>query len=79
MFILPISHSITSSITCVVAGGSSLNGKYPNSFPSSSGRSLIFSSISMSLDRVSADVFRSRGCTQTLFFVILVQLPNCSL
>ena len=37
MFMLPISHSITSSKTCVVTGGSSLNGKYPNSLPSSSG------------------------------------------
>ena len=37
MFMLPISHSITSSKTCVVTGGSSSNGKYPNSLPSSSG------------------------------------------
>ena len=34
MFMLPISHSITSSKTCVVTGGSSSNGKYPNSLPS---------------------------------------------
>ena len=34
---LPILHSMTSSITCVITGGNSLKGKYPNSFPSSSG------------------------------------------
>ena len=36
MFMLPISHFIISSTTCVVTGGSSSNGKYPNSLPSSS-------------------------------------------
>ena len=61
MFMLPISHSMTSSITWVVPGGSSLNGKYPISFPSSSGYSLMFSPISMSLERVSAKVFRIPG------------------
>ena len=49
MFMLPISHFITSSTTS--------NGKYPNSLPSSSSWSLMFSSISISLDNVSAKVF----------------------
>ena len=61
MFMLPISHSITSSTTCVVTGGSSSNRKYPNSLPSSSGWSLMFSSISISLDKLSAKVFRILG------------------
>ena len=33
---LPISYSMTSLTTGVVAGGNSSKGKYPNSFPSSS-------------------------------------------
>ena len=56
IFMFPISHSITSSLACVVAGGSSLKGKYPNSFPSSSGGGFMSSSISISLLKVSARV-----------------------
>ena len=37
MFMLPISHFIASSTTCVVTGGSSSKEKYPNSLLSSSG------------------------------------------
>ena len=55
--IFPISHSMTSSVTLVVTGGSSSNGKYPNSWPSFPGGSLMFSSISISLERVSAKMF----------------------
>ena len=58
---LPISHSMTSLINWVVTGGNSLKGKYPNSFPSSSGCSLMSSSICISLERVSAKVFRILG------------------
>ena len=57
MFMLPILHSMTSSITWVVTGGNSSKGKYMNSFPSSSGCSLMSSSNSISLERVSAKVF----------------------
>ena len=68
MFMLPISHFISSSTTCVVTGGSSLNRKYPNSLPSSSGWSLMFSSISISLDKVSAKVFRIPGMYSNVIF-----------
>ena len=68
MFMLPISHSITSSTICVVTGGSSSNGKYPNSFPSSSGWCLMFSSISISLDKVSAKVFWIPGMYSNVMF-----------
>ena len=61
MFMFPISHSITSSITCVVTGGNSLNGKYPNSFPSSFGWGLISLSISFYLLKVSARVLHIPG------------------
>ena len=68
MFMLPISHSITSYITWVVTGGISLKGKYPNSFSSSSGGSLMFSSICMSLDRVFAKVFGIPGMYSNVMF-----------
>ena len=68
MFMLPISHFITSSTTCVVTGGNSSNGKYPNSLPSSSGWSLMFSSISISLDKVSAKVFQILGMYSNVMF-----------
>ena len=68
MFKLPISHSITSSTTWVITGGSSSKGKYPNSLPSSSGWSLMFSSISISLDKVSAKVFRILGMYSNVMF-----------
>ena len=68
MLMLPISHSMTSSITCVVTGGNYLKGKYPNSFPSSSGCSLMSSSISMSLERVSAKVFQIPGMYSNVMF-----------
>ena len=41
ILMFPISHSMTSSVTHNVASGSSLKGKYPNSFPSSSGCNLM--------------------------------------
>ena len=69
MFMLPISHFITSSTTCVVTGGSSSKGKYPNSLPSSSSWSLMFSSISISLDNVSAKVFRNPGMYSNVMFL----------
>ena len=68
MFMLPIWHFITSSITWIVTGSSSSKGKYPNSFPSSSGESLMFSSISMSLDKVSAKVFQIQGMYSNVMF-----------
>ena len=68
MFMLPISHSITSSTTCIVTGCNSSKGKYLNSFPYSSGCSLMVSSISMSLDRVSAKVFRIPGMYSNVMF-----------
>ena len=60
MFMLPILHSMTFSVTCVVTGGSSSKGKYPNYF-SSSGNSLMSSSISISVESVSAKVFQIPG------------------
>ena len=52
----------------VVIKDSSSNGKYPNSLPSSSGWSLMFSSISISLDKVSAKVFRISGMYSNVIF-----------
>ena len=54
--------------TCVVTGGNSSKGKYPNSLPSSSGWSLIFSSISISLDKLSAKVFWILGMYSNVKF-----------
>ena len=68
MFMLPISHSITSSITWAVTGGSSSKGNYPNSLPSSYGCSLMFSSIFISLDKVSAKVFLIPGMYSNVMF-----------
>ena len=65
---LPILHSMTSSMTCVVTGGNSSKGKYPNYFPSSSGCNLMSSSISISLDRVSAKVFQILGMYSKVMF-----------
>ena len=61
IFMFLISHSITSSLTCVVAGGSSSKGKYPNYFPSCSGGGFMSSSISISLLKVSASVLHIPG------------------
>ena len=57
----PILHSITSSVTCVVTGGNSSNGKYLNSFPSYFGGGLMSSSISISLLKVSVRVLLIPG------------------
>ena len=65
---LPISHPMTSSITCVVTGGNSSKGKYPNSFPSFYGCNLMSSSISISLERVSAKVFQIPGMYSNMMF-----------
>ena len=68
MLMLPMSHSMTSSITCVVTGGNSLKGNYPNYFPSSSGCNLMSSSISISLYSVSAKVFQIPGMYSNVMF-----------
>ena len=68
MLMLPISYFMTASTMCIFAGGNSSKGKYPNYFPSSSGCNLMFSSISISLERVSAKVFRIPGIYLNVMF-----------
>ena len=59
---------MTSSITVTLAGGNSSKGVYPNSYPGSSSGSLMLSSNSISLLKVSARTFFVPAINSKLIF-----------